>query len=405
MNNENNNAHQATVLLGVTGCIAAYKACELVRALQKEGYRVKVCMTPHATEFVGPTTFRALTHEPVAVDLFSAPADPIYHVSLAQEADVCIVAPCTANVLAKLSCGIADDLLTTTLLATTAPLIVAPAMNVNMYEAAATQHNMEVLRSRGVSVIEAESGYLACGDVGKGRLPEISVLVDAVKNALGDSLSLQGKKVLITAGPTQEYIDPVRYISNHSSGKMGYALAECAAARGAEVHLVSGPVALPCPRGVKRIGVTSAHEMLEACKEVFNQADIAIFSAAVSDFRPQTQYDTKLKKASNAEALQQIVLEENPDILSYCGHTKKPSQIVVGFAAETNNLIQNAQTKLNTKAADLIVANDVSGGKVFGSDSNQAFLVSPNGVVELPSMSKRELAGKILDACTEIAQK
>jgi phosphopantothenoylcysteine decarboxylase / phosphopantothenate---cysteine ligase len=395
---------QKTILLGVTGCIAAYKACELVRALQKLGYRVKVCMTKNATEFVGTATFRALTHEPVALDLFSAPADPIYHISLANEADVVIVAPCTANVLAKIACGIADDLLTTTLLATKAPLIVAPAMNASMYEAQVTQENINKLRQRGVVIVDAEEGYLACGSEGKGRLADTNKIVVAVEESLKKTEDLAAKHVLITAGPTREKIDPVRYISNNSSGKMGYAIAKEAAARGAHVTLVSGPVSLSAPCGVDLIEVESAQDMLHACEGVFDECDIAIFSAAVSDMRPKTPAAQKLKKGSDSSALEMLSLVENPDILATCASEKTQSQVVVGFAAETCNLIEAAKQKLVKKHASFIVANDVSQGKVFGEDTNLAKLVFEDRIEELPEMSKAALATKILDSCMEFAQ-
>ena len=285
---------QKTVLVGVTGCIAAYKAAQIVRGLQKAGVRVKVVMTEHATEFVGPTTFRGLTREPVAVGLFDAPGDPIHHVSLAQECDLFLIAPCTGNVVAKVACGIADDLLTTTALACPAPLVIAPAMNVNMYEAAATQENFATLRRRGVQIIEADEGYLACGDVGRGRLADPAVIVEAVLErlaALDAPFDLAGKKVLVTAGPTREPIDAVRYVSNYSSGKQGFAVARAAAARGAQVTLVSGPVALEDPAGVDVVKVSTACQMLEAAREAFASADIAVFTAAVADMRPAAPAD------------------------------------------------------------------------------------------------------------------
>ena len=275
------------ILIGVTGCIAAYKTCELIRQLQKAGMRVKVVMTEHACKFIDPTTFRALTHEPVAVKLFDEPGDAIHHVSLAQECDVFAIAPCTANVIAKLATGIADDLLTTTALATRAPLLIAPAMNTGMYENAATQENLATLARRGIHIVEAGSGYLACGDEGKGRLADIDVIKDAILQLVSvpDSTNkdLNGLSIMITAGPTQEPIDPVRYISNYSSGKTGYALASAAAARGANVTLISGPVSLKKPEGVELVSVRTAQEMYEAALAYFDEADIAIFSAAVAD--------------------------------------------------------------------------------------------------------------------------
>ncbi|MBR5259243.1 MAG: bifunctional phosphopantothenoylcysteine decarboxylase/phosphopantothenate--cysteine ligase CoaBC, partial [Eggerthellaceae bacterium] len=333
---------QPCVLLGVTGCIAAYKSCEIVRGLQKAGVRVKVVMTEHATEFVGPTTFRALTHEPVAVGLFDNPGDPIHHISLAQECDLFLIAPCTANVAAKIAHGIADDLLTTTALATPAPIVLAPAMNVGMYEAAATQDNFEILRRRGVRFIDSASGYQACGDVGKGRLEEPEIIVERVLEMLEELSSadqeealrdLEGKRVMITAGPTVEPIDAVRYISNHSSGKMGYALAKAAIQRGAQVTLVSGLVSIAEPEGVALVRVGSAREMLSAAEEAFESADISIFAAAVADFRPENAFDYKLKKGSDDQDLRTVVLVENPDILKTLGHVKRDAQVVVGFAA------------------------------------------------------------------------
>ena len=392
---------QKTVLVGVTGCIAAYKAAQIVRGLQKAGVRVKVVMTEHATEFVGPTTFRGLTREPVAVGLFDAPGDPIHHVSLAQECDLFLIAPCTGNVVAKVACGIADDLLTTTALACPAPLMIAPAMNVNMYEAAATQENFATLRRRGVQIIEADEGYLACGDVGRGRLADPAVIVEAVLErlaALDAPLDLAGKKVLVTAGPTREPIDAVRYISNYSSGKQGFAVARAAAARGAQVTLVSGPVALDDPAGVDVVKVNTACQMLEAAREAFAGADIAVFTAAVADMRPAAPADRKLKKDTDAQALSAVELVENPDILATLAAQKVPGQVVVGFAAETNDVVENAQRKLQAKGADLIVANRVGEGLAFGTDDNQACLVSRAGVEELPLMSKDALANRIFDA-------
>lgn len=387
---------QKTVLVGVTGCIGAYKACELVRQLQKAGMRAKVTMTEHATHFVDPLTFRSLTHEPVAVGLFDDPADPIHHISLAEEADAFIIAPATANVIAKLAAGIADDLLTTTALACTCPLLVAPAMNVHMYENAITQQNIETLRRRGIDIIEPESGYLACGDIGKGRLADPQILCEAVLARLSVKQDLRGKKILITAGPTREAIDPVRFISNNSSGKSGYALAEAAAQRGAQVTLVSGPVALAPPANVTTILVTTALEMLAACEKPFEEADIAIFSAAVSDLRPTHSADHKLKKGSDDNALLMMTFTENPDIIATLA-SRKQTQIVIGYAAETNDVIANAQKKLTQKHADMIIANDVSEGKAFNVDTNQVTFVTPDGLDPLPLMPKSALANAILD--------
>lgn len=391
------NTDQKTVVLGVTGCIAAYKSAEIVRGLQKAGVRVKVVMTEHATEFVGPTTFRALTHETVAIGLFDDPSDPIHHVSLAQEADAMLIAPCTANVLAKIACGLADDLLTTTALATTSPLIIAPAMNVNMYENPATRNNMGMLNIRGAHFIEAEDGYLACGDVGKGRLADVETIVSHTLKALGLTHDLAGRNVMITAGPTVEAIDPVRYISNHSSGKTGYALARAAARRGADVTLISGPVSLGAPEGVHTIHVKSACDMFAAAQEAFADCDIAIFAAAVSDMRPKNPAGSKLKKGTADAELGTIELVENPDILATLGNAKT-KQVVVGFAAETDDVIENAESKLVRKNADLIVANHVGEGRLgFGTEDNKVWIVAEDDIVDVPQLAKSKLADVILD--------
>ncbi|MDR0514517.1 MAG: bifunctional phosphopantothenoylcysteine decarboxylase/phosphopantothenate--cysteine ligase CoaBC [Coriobacteriaceae bacterium] len=387
----------ATVLLGVTGCVAAYKSAEVVRGLQKAGIRVKVVMTAHAQEFVGAATFRALTREPVAVGLFDAPGAPLHHISLAQEADLFLIAPCTANVMAKLAAGIADDILTTTALATEAPLLIAPAMNVRMYEAPATRENRERLIGRGVRFIDAEVGYLACGDVGKGRLADVDAIVDAALEALGHRRDLKGLRVLVTAGPTVEAIDPVRCITNHSSGKMGYALAEAALARGAQVDLVSGPVALCAPAGASLHQAQSAQDMLEAARRCFPGVDIALFAAAVCDMRPKEAASKKLKKGNDDERLSLLEFVANPDILATLAAEKSPGQMVVGFAAETDEVATNAQKKLAAKGADLIVANRVGEGLVFGEDCNTALLVDAEGASALPTMRKRALADVILD--------
>ena len=448
------------ILVGVTGCIAAYKAGEIVRGLQKAGVRVKVVMTEHGTHFVDPVTFRALTHEKVAVGLFDDPSDPIHHISLAQECDVFLIAPCTANVMAKVACGIADDLLSTTALATTATLAIAPAANVHMYEAAATQENMVTLRRRGVRFIEGDAGYLACGDTGRGRLADPAVIVretlgllaervglDALREACeqhgevpfaavmeqisavssrhpercAESASapiptdapqpaavadgaatmpagaLAGRTVLVTAGPTVEPIDSVRYISNYSSGKMGYAIAEAAAAAGARVVLVSGPVALAAPAGVEVVPVKTARDMLAAAASVFPAADAAIFAAAVADLRPTNPADRKLKKGRDDAALANVPLTENPDILATLAAGKRPDQYVVGFAAETNDVLMNAHAKLKKKNADMIVANQVGDGLAFGTDNNEVWLVTEGDDVLLPLMSKRAVAERLVE--------
>ncbi len=388
------------VLLGVTGCIAAYKAAGVLRALQKRGAEVRVVMTRQAAEFVGPATFRALADAPVGVGGFDDPQDAIPHIRAAEWADLLLVAPCTANVAAKLAHGIADDLLTSTALACTAPIMVAPAMNVHMYEAAATQANLAVLRERGVHVLDAESGYLACGEAGPGRLPEPAAVADAALALLegnGAGGDLAGRRVLVTAGPTVEPVDAVRFLSNRSSGKMGYAVAEAAAARGADVTLVSGPVALDAPSGVRRVAVGTADEMLAAARAAFDGADVAVFAAAVADRRPARPVERKLKKGADDAALVAIELEPTPDVLATLAAGKQPGQFVVGFAAETDDVAANAARKLEAKGADMVVANDVSGGKAFGADDNEALLVTAAGVEPLPPMAKRALADVILD--------
>lgn len=396
--------NQKTVLVGVTGCIAAYKSCELVRCLQKAGARVKVVMTEHATKFVGPTTFRALTHECVAVNLFDEPGSPIHHVSLAQECDLFVIAPCTANVIAKLAYGIADDLLTTTALATTAPILIAPAMNVNMLNNAATQDNISLLKNRGFHFVDSGVGYLACGDTGAGRLADPETICAHSLELLGIKQNLKGMHVLVTAGPTQEPIDPVRFISNPSTGKTGYAIAEAARRRGATVTLVSGPTHLHAPEGVSVLNVSTAEQMKEAVDVMFSGCDIAVFTAAVSDYRPAQTFDCKLKKGRDDKYLSSISLEKNPDILADCGSRKTKDQVVVGFAAETDDVVANALLKLKAKHADLIVANDVSSGCGFGSDDNEIILVDAQGAHKPVSASKEKLADIILDAAIAIAE-
>lgn len=389
---------QKTVLVGVTGCVAAYKACELVRALQKAGMRVKVVMTEHATHFVDPLQFRALTREPVGLGLFDNPSDPIHHISLASEADVFVIAPCTANVAAKLAWGIADDLLTTTALATTAPIVIAPAMNVHMYENPATQRNLRELKARGIAIVAADAGYLACGDVGKGRLADPEAIAQAVIAAANPKRDLAGKRVLVTAGPTREPIDPVRFITNHSSGKMGYAVARAAVARGAQVTLVSGPVSLEAPAQAQVVPVETAAQMAEAVKARLAESDIVVCAAAVADARPAAPADHKLKKGRDDDALSRIDLERTEDILAYVGAHATPGQVVVGFAAETDDVVENARGKLERKKADLIVANRVGGGHTFGKDDDEVTFVTAAGAEAHPLQSKDAVANELFDA-------
>lgn len=387
-------SEEKTVLLCVTGCIAAYKSCEILRLLQKAGYRVKVLMTEHATQFVGPTTFRALTHEKVAIGLFDDPEDPIHHISLAQEADVVLVAPATANCIAKMAHGIADDLMSTTLLATKAPILIAPAMNSGMWSAAATQENVEVLKSRGVHFVQPDSGYLACGDIGSGRLPTPEAIADATRSLLQDSTDLVGEHVLITAGPTHEPIDPVRYIANRSSGKMGLELARAARDRGANVTLIAGPIELPIPAGIETIHVQTASQMYSAAVKAFGRSTIAILAAAVADYTPSAPSDHKLKKA--VDPINSIPLIQTQDILAELSSNKE-GRVVIGFAAETNDVVDYAVAKLKRKGCDAIVANDVSRSDAgFGSSNNRAWWVTSSTVDDLGLLEKRALADEIL---------
>lgn len=387
------------VLVGVTGCIAAYKACEIVRALQKAGVEVEVVMTKAATSFVGPQTFAALTGHPVGLSLFDDTTDPIPHIRLAEGCDAFLIAPCTANVAAKLAMGIADDLLTSTALACTAPLMIAPAMNVHMYENAATQANLATLRARGVHVLDPAYGRLACGDVGAGKLPEPADIARAVLDLLhsADAGALAGRRVLITSGPTVEPIDPVRFVSNRSSGKMGSALAEAALAAGAQVTVVSGPVSVCYPDAASVIFVDTACQMLDAAQRCAPDADIVICAAAVADHRPANPAAHKLKKDDDDAALASIAMVGNPDILHSIAEGKRADQVVVGFAAETDEVLANAQAKLHRKGADMIVANEVGAELGFGTDDDKAAFIMRESVEELPLMAKRQLAERIIE--------
>ncbi|MEY8436431.1 bifunctional phosphopantothenoylcysteine decarboxylase/phosphopantothenate--cysteine ligase CoaBC [Atopobiaceae bacterium 24-176] len=381
------------VVLGVTGCIAAYKAAEVCRGLQKAGCKVRVTMTEAATRFVGAATFEGLTSTPVASDLFAWPLSAIPHIELGEWADVFLVCPCTADVMAKIACGIADDCLTSAALATTAPLLVAPAMNVHMWHNPATQANLSALRDRGVSVIMPASGRLACGDVGEGKLASVDKIVSA---ALAfQERPLAGTRVLVTAGPTHEAIDPVRYIANASSGKMGYAVAAEAARRGAEVCLVSGPCSLPAPAGVERVDVVSAADMHAAVMERAGWADVAVCAAAVADYTPAAPADHKLKKAEGR--LDSVELVETADILADLAASGQVGY-VAGFAAETRDLLANAKAKLKSKGADLLVANDVSRpDSAFGSDTDHVWLLDATGAQEFATASKTDVARAIWD--------
>ncbi len=384
------------IVLGVTGGIAAYKAVELVSRLKKAGAEVHVVMTRAAQEFVTELTFREISGHAVATDMWGEVQEfHVEHIALAQLADLVVVAPATANFIAKAAAGIADDLLTTTLLATKAPIFVAPAMNTNMYENPLTQRNLEILRQFGVHVMEPAEGQLACGVSGKGRLPEPSALADEILCFFERKQSLNGCRILVTAAGTREPIDPVRYIGNRSSGKMGYAIAAKAAMRGAEVILVSGPSALQAPAGVKLVRVESAAEMRDAVWKEYEAVDAVIMSAAVADYRVKAAAPEKIKKTQDEWMLP---LVKNPDILYELGRHKK-RQILIGFAAETQNVLEYARGKLEKKNLDYIVANDVTeDGAGFNTDTNRILMISRTGEVErFPLMRKTELADIILD--------
>lgn len=390
------------VILGVTGGIAAYKSVDLASRLRKAGANVHVIMTKGAQNFVTPLTFREITGNPVTTTMWGEVTNHnVEHIALANLADLVIVAPATANFIAKCAMGMADDMLTTTLLATKAPIFFAPAMNSNMYENQLTQKNIDVLIESGWNFIPPESGHLACGTDGVGRMPEPADIVDFVHFTMAFAADMLGIKVLVTAAGTYEPIDPVRYIGNRSSGKMGYAIAEAAKKRGAEVILVSGPSALTPPDGVEFIGVESAAEMRDAVMEHFSEADMIIKAAAVADYRVRNASDQKIKK--NDEELT-LVLEKNPDILKELGEKKRTGQILVGFAAETQNLLEYAKSKLEKKNLDMIVANDVSRKDAgFNTDTNVVKLLYRNGTIEeLPIMTKHKLADELLNRVLKI---
>jgi phosphopantothenoylcysteine decarboxylase/phosphopantothenate--cysteine ligase len=389
------------ITLGVTGGVAAYKAAELVRRLQQDGFTVQVVMTRSAREFVAPLTFAALSGQKVITDLFAESGgeanleSAIEHIAVAQRTDLLLVAPATADVIAKFARGIADDFLTTLHLASTAPVVVAPAMNVNMWNHPATQENLEMLRARGVHVVQPDEGYLACGMTGPGRLAGQEAIVATVRQVLKLQRDFEGETVLVTAGPTCEDLDPVRYITNRSSGKMGYAVAEAAARRGARVVLISGPTSLDTPAGVERVNVRTAVEMQNLVRQNFASASVGIFAAAVADYRPSEPLSQKIKRTK--EPLM-VRLEPNPDILAGIA-AEKGARLVVGFAAETDHVAENARKKLSAKNADLIVANDVTAeGAGFDLDTNVVTLFARDGRdLALPKMTKREVAERILD--------
>jgi phosphopantothenoylcysteine decarboxylase / phosphopantothenate---cysteine ligase len=404
---EINNLKSMKIALGVTGGIAAYKSAEIVRLLQDRGIRVQVIMTRAAQEFITPLTFAALSGEKVITSMFASGEQgqanldsAIEHIGVAQSIDALLVAPATADAIAHFAQGIASDFLTTLYLATTAPVVVAPAMNVNMWKHPATQSNLEILRKRGVKIVEPGSGYLACGMTGAGRLAENEAIVGAVLESLGAHQDLQGETVLITAGPTREKIDPVRFLTNRSSGRMGYAIAEAALRRGARVLLVSGPTSLVPPGAAAVTRVESAEEMRTAVLNLLPQASILIKTAAVSDYRPKSAAGQKLKRKGPMT----LELEATPDILKEICQ-KKGSQIIVGFAAETENVLENARQKLVSKDLDAIVVNDVSReGVGFDSDRNAVTIITRDEVVEVPETTKWEVAQRVLDHTLKVRQ-
>ena len=392
------------VVLGVTGGIAAYKAADVVSRLRKQGANVHVIMTKSATEFVQPLTFETLSNNPVVTDTFDRRAPwEVEHISLAQRAEIFGVAPATANILAKMAHGIADDMLSTTVLATKAPILVAPAMNTGMWTADATQCNMRTLQARGVHVVGPGSGFLACGDTGAGRMSEPADIVAAIKQVLAPRLDMAGMKVLVTAGATRERLDPVRYMTNDSSGKMGFAIAEAAKARGAQVTVIAGSTTAQEPKDVEILRIESTRDLLAAMTEQAPKMDVIIQAAAPADYRFSVQHDQKMKKQGGQPLMLELV--ENPDVAAAVGQMKRPGQTLVGFAAETENLLENATRKLNKKNLDMIVANDVSKpGAGFNVDTNIATLLTRQGAVQCPLQQKRELAQRILDEIMTLRQ-
>ena len=382
------------IVLGVTGSIAAYKIASLASMLMKQHADVTVIMTKNATNFINPITFESLTGNKCLVDTFDRNFEfQVEHVSLARQTDVFLTAPASANVIAKAAHGIADDMLTTTLLACTCPKIVAPAMNTRMYQNPVVQDNLEILKRYGMEVIDPANGYLACGDTGAGKMPDPEVLYEYIIKALTPK-DMAGRKVLVTAGPTQEKLDPVRYISNHSTGKMGYAIARQAMLRGAEVTLVSGKVNLQPPMGVRMVPVVSAADMAQAVKADAREQDIIIKAAAVADYRPAVTADEKLKKKDDE---MNLVLERTEDILAWLGEHRRPGQFLCGFSMETEHMLENSRAKLEKKKIDMIVANNLKQtGAGFGTDTNVVTLLTKEDTLTLPIMSKEEVADRLL---------
>lgn len=394
-----------TIVLGVTGGIAAYKSCEIVSRLRKAGAKVHVIMTKNACEFVTPMTFETLSNHPCVTDTFARPERwEVEHVALAKAADLFVIAPATANIMAKMAHGIADDMLSTTVLATRAPILIAPAMNTGMWENVATQENCQVLLSRGVHFVGPEGGFLACGDIGAGRMSEPVQIVEKITELLSRKQDMAGLKVLVTAGPTREALDPVRFVTNRSSGRMGYALAESAQKRGAEVTLVTGPVSIAAPRGVKVVPVQSTDDLYNAMMEHAPKQDIIVQSAAPADYKAEVIAPQKMKKQGDEKLV--LTLVPTQDVAKAVGEMKVPGQTLIGFAAETENLHANAEKKLDRKNLDMIVANDVTRpGAGFDVDTNIASILTDDGVEDLPLMKKTELADVIFDRALKLRGK
>ena len=398
------NLNNKTILLGVTGGIAAYKSASLASLLVKSGAEVRVVMTEHAANFINPITFEALTGHKCITDTFDRNFEfKVEHVALAKKADLIIVAPATANVIAKLAHGLADDMLTTTILASAAPKLIAPAMNTGMYENPVTQDNLTLLKQYGMKIISPENGRLACGDVGSGKMAEPEILFEHILHACSCQKDMSGMKVLVTAGPTQEALDPVRYITNHSSGKMGYSIAKACMLRGADVTLVTGKTALTLPLFVDVVPVISAADMYEAVISRSNSMDLIIKAAAVADYRPSQVANEKVKKK---DAELSISLERTRDILKYLGEHKKPGQFLCGFSMETENMLENSRKKLENKNLDMIVANNLKvKGAGFETDTNIVTMITPKEVVEIPIMNKEDVSFHILDKILSIVKK
>lgn len=386
------------VLLGVSGGIAVYKSCELVSRLRKAGVAVHVVMTRNACEFVTPLTFQSMSENQVAVDTFQNPQYwEVEHIALVKKTDLMVMAPATANLIAKLAHGIADDMLTTTVLASPSPLLIAPAMNTQMYQAEVTQQNIQILKDRGARLIGPGGGFLACGDVGPGRMSEPAEIFQEIMGMLEGKQDYAGVKAVVTAGPTRERLDPVRYLTNRSSGKMGYAIAKALADRGAQVTLITGPVTLNPPQGVELVPVDSTQDLYDAVMPAAREADLLIQAAAPADYRPEAVSASKLKKKQGEPLV--LTLSETQDVAAAAGAHKRPGQLFVGFAAETDNLLENARRKLEQKNLDMICLNDVNQpGAGFEVDTNQLTLVTRNAVSKLPMLSKEQTAHKVLDA-------